>query len=51
MTDTIKNKAAQSLGKLGGLARAKKLTKEQLTAIGKKGGRPKGYKPVIAILK
>jgi hypothetical protein len=26
---------------LGGKARAKKLTKEQLSAIGKKGGRPR----------
>ena len=51
MTDTIKNKAAMQLGKLGGLARAKKLTKEQLTAIGRQGGRPKGYRPAIAKLK
>lgn len=29
-------------GSIGGKARAKKYTKEQLSAMGKKGGRPKG---------
>lgn len=38
------NKNAQSLGSLGGKARAKKFTKEQLSEMGKKGGRPKKEK-------
>jgi len=29
-------------GSIGGKTRAKKYTKEQLSAMGKKGGRPKG---------
>lgn len=29
-------------GSIGGKARAKKYTKEQLSAMGRKGGRPKG---------
>jgi hypothetical protein len=33
----IKNKAAVELGKRGGTARAKNLSKEELSAIGKKG--------------
>jgi len=33
----IKNKAAVELGKRGGTARAKKLSKEQLSKIGKAG--------------
>jgi general stress protein YciG len=36
-----KNEFAVKLGSLGGKARAKKLSKEQLSAIGKKGGRPR----------
>jgi general stress protein YciG len=32
-----KNLAAQKLGKLGGLARKKKATKEKLSEIGRKG--------------
>ena len=40
-TEQNKNQAAVSLGKLGGLARAKKFTKEQLSEMGKKGGRPR----------
>lgn len=40
MTMKPKNKSAVLLGSLGGKARAKKLTKEQLSVIGKKGGRP-----------
>ncbi len=38
----MKNKHAQSLGSLGGKARAKNLTPEQLSEIGKKGGWKKG---------
>ncbi len=38
---TTKNPNAVALGKKGGIARAKKYTKEQLSAMGKKGGRPK----------
>ena len=36
-----KNPEAQKLGALGGKARAKKYSKEQLTEWAKKGGRPK----------
>lgn len=36
-----KNPEAVLLGSKGGKARAKKYTKEQLSAMGKKGGRPK----------
>ena len=32
----VKNKAVADLGRLGGLARKKKLTPEQLSAIGKR---------------
>ena len=44
---STKNPHAQALGKLGGLARKAKLTKKQLSAIGRKGraaggGWPKG---------
>ncbi len=41
--NTIKNKnpEAVSLGSKGGKARAKKYSKEQLSVMGKKGGRPK----------
>lgn len=37
----MKNPNAQSLGSLGGKARAKKYSKEQLKEWAKKGGRPK----------
>lgn len=40
-----KNPAAVKLGRLGGLARAKKLSKKELSEIGKAGGRPR-KKPV-----
>jgi hypothetical protein len=40
----LKNPHAVLLGSLGGQARAKKLTAEQLSAIGKKGGRPRKKK-------
>ena len=36
---TPKNAAAVALGRLGGLARAKRLTKRQLAAIGRKGAK------------
>lgn len=36
----IKNPAAVKLGALGGKARASKYSKEELSAMGKKGGRP-----------
>jgi len=36
LTEDGKNKAAQSLGKMGGAARAKKLTKKQRSEIAKK---------------
>ena len=36
LTDDGKNKAAQALGRLGGKARAKKLTSEQRSEIAKK---------------
>lgn len=39
-----KNPYAVALGSLGGKARAKKLSKKQLSEIGKKGGWPKGKK-------
>ena len=39
-----KNPHAVLLGSLGGHARARKLTAEQLSAIGKKGGRPRKTK-------
>ena len=48
--ETNKNQAAVSLGKLGGLARAKKFTKEQLSEMGKKGGRPRKDKPTGILL-
>lgn len=35
------NQAARKLGKLGGIARAKKYSKEQLSKWAKLGGRPK----------
>lgn len=41
MNKKIKNKAAQELGKLGGRARAKKHTREEMSKWGKLGGRPK----------
>lgn len=41
MQDNTKNQSAVSLGKLGGLARAKKYSKEELSVMGKKGGRPR----------
>jgi hypothetical protein len=37
-----KNPHAVAMGKRGGKARARRLTKEQLRAIGRLGGRPKG---------
>lgn len=40
----MKNEHAVSLGTLGGKARAKKFSKEQLSEFGKKGGRPKTLK-------
>jgi hypothetical protein len=39
-----KNRAAVALGRLGGKARAKKLSKSDLSLIGKLGGRPKKSK-------
>jgi len=36
----------QKTGSIGGKARAGKYTKEQLSEMGKKGGRPKGSKKV-----
>jgi len=36
-----KNKAAQELGRLGGLARAKKYSKKKLKEFAKDAGRPK----------
>ena len=39
--NSMKNPNAVSLGSLGGKARAKKYSKEQLREMGKKGGRPK----------
>lgn len=42
-----KNKSAVQLGCLGGKARARKYTKEQLSEMGKKGGRPKKFVCVI----
>jgi hypothetical protein len=39
-----KNPAAQALGKLGGVARAKALDPDQLAAIGKKGGTARARK-------
>lgn len=36
MADTVKNPAAQALGRLGGLARAKALSEEQRLEIAKK---------------
>lgn len=38
---TNKNPEAVKLGSLGGKARASKYSKEQLSVMGKKGGRPK----------
>ncbi len=45
----MKNKAAQQLGKLGGIARASKYSKEQLSKWAKMGGRPKknDYIPIF----
>ena len=40
-----KDPSAVKLGRLGGLARAKKLSKKDLSKIGKMGGRPR-KKPV-----
>ena len=39
LTDDGKNAAAVSLGRLGGEARKKKLTKKQMSAIARKGGK------------
>ena len=45
LTDDGKNKAAQALGRLGGKARAKKLTKEQRREIARKAARTRwGHK-------
>lgn len=38
------NENAQKLGRLGGIARAKKYSKKQLIKWSKKGGRPKKIK-------
>jgi hypothetical protein len=40
----VKNKAAVELGKKGGTARAKNLTKEELSKIGRKGARKRWAK-------
>jgi hypothetical protein len=45
-----KNRAAVALGRLGGKARAKKLSKADLSLIGKLGGRPKKSKQSILTL-
>jgi hypothetical protein len=49
-TDTwrAKNVSAQALGRLGGIARAKKLSKEQLSEISKKGNDAKRAKKLLA---
>ena len=43
-----KNPAAQALGQLGGKARAKSLTKAELSKIGKKGARSRLDKTTAA---
>jgi hypothetical protein len=41
----------QETGSIGGKARAKKYTKEELSEMGKKGGRPKGSGKKTAVKK
>jgi hypothetical protein len=47
MTETPKNPAAQALGRLGGLARAKALSEDQRLAIAKKAGLMKSKRAKI----
>lgn len=45
---TNKNPEAVKLGALGGKARASKYSKEELSAMGKKGGRPRTKHDIVS---